>query len=339
MEKKDVSVEMNKVNDKETTSICAVWDFRYNETAVEAETLLRWMKANSKKFAFQKEKSDNGYIHWQGRFSLIKKRQKPGLMRLFGKLGVPNFLEPTVRENHKAEFFYAMKEDTRIGITYMDDEQKQKLAESESYIPKQLVIPKLFPFQQAILNTGDEFDSRRVDVLISTNGNEGRSTIASVADIRGLGISLPPLNNSKEMIQMLCNICKDTNNRNPRLVFLDMPRSQSKQQLEEFYSGVEIIKNGKLFDCRHHYKSFWIDSPRVWIFTNHHPDTSYLSMDRWRFWSINEKKELVPYSEQPKPTYYNNPISLSESLTIDAESSDDSIREIKTIRKIVKKNL
>jgi len=321
MEKNTGLSEIYEANDKKPARICAVWDFRSNETVFDPLDLLKWMKTNTKKFVFQKECGDSGYIHWQGRFSLIKKRNKQGLIKLFGKLQAPNYLEPTATINHNAEFFYAMKEDTRIGITYMDDLQKAKLCESEVYVPRQLVIPTLYPFQQSILDSADNFSSRTVNVLI-TAGNDGKSTVANIADIRGLGVSLPTLNNMKEMIQMLCNICKDTNNRQPRLVFLDMPRSQSKQELGEFYSGVEIIKNGKLFDCRHHYKQFWIDSPAVWIFTNTYPDTSYLSTDRWHFWTVNDKKELTAFN----PTLHNFDFATERSFS--AVDSEESIREI-----------
>ena len=88
----------------------------------------------------------------------------------------------------------------------------------------------------------------------------------------------------------------DTDNRKPKGIFFDMPRAMSKESLHGFYSAIEQIKKGKLYDCRYHYKSYWIDSPRIFIFTNKLPDMKLLSADRWRLWFINEKRELVAHN-------------------------------------------
>jgi hypothetical protein len=59
------------------------------------------------------------------------------------------------------------------------------------------------------------------------------------------------------------------------------------------FTAIEQIKKGKLYDFRYSYKTFWIDSPQIWVFCNWLPDTSYLSMDRWKVWNINDAKEFV----------------------------------------------
>lgn len=56
-----------------------------------------------------------------------------------------------------------------------------------------------------------------------------------------------------------------------------------------------MLKNGKVYDTRHSSRKWFVDSPVIWVFTNSEPDTELLSSDRWRLWTINEKKELRPY--------------------------------------------
>jgi len=277
-------------------SQCAVWDFRGNESYYTEEELISFFKANAKKWTFQKEKSDSQYIHWQGRFSLIKKRSKSKLMDLFeaSQLKPPNYLEPTTTTNHKEEFFYAQKQDTRILGPFRDTDKPTE----EVYIPKQFRDIKLYPWQQQIIDSAKIFNDREIHLIYDPVGNQGKSTVASICELLYNGIDMPPLNDYKELVQLACNICMDTNNRKPGIMLFDMPRAIDKTRLYGLYSAIEQIKKGKLYDTRHHYKKYWIDSPVIWVFTNHLPDESLLSPDRWKIWSLTNK-QLKPY-EHPK---------------------------------------
>lgn len=334
MEKQNTRViEESEANENhepqsEYKGVCAVWDMRANSDVFTQRELLDWMKSNTKKFAFQLERGDKGYLHWQGRFSLIKKRNKPCLLKLFDEIGGrPNYLSPTATANHNDTFFYAMKEDTREGQLFCDQHHKKLIDDEQPYIPRQYRIDKLREWQQQVLDSANEFDSRGIDVIYDPPGNTGKSTLAGFAELKHGAVDLPTTNDFKEIVQTLCNICADTNNRAPRLVFLDMPRAQSKSQLHGFYSAIEQIKKGKLFDCRYHYKTYWIDSPRVWIFTNEVPDTSLLSRDRWRLWTI-EKGKLEPIKQINAIKMPN----LFLSALPDRESDSEEDNEIKMKR-------
>jgi len=90
-----------------------------------------------------------------------------------------------------------------------------------------------------------------------------------------------------------------TQNREPGLVFVDLPRGITAdagggQKLAPFLIAIECIKKGHVCDVRHHYKDWWFDSPAVWVFCNAMPPLNYMSVDRWKFWQINEAdKSLV----------------------------------------------
>lgn len=275
----------------EPVSQCAVWDFRANEDSFNEVQLMDFFKQNTKKWTFQKEKADSGYIHWQGRFSLIKKRSKAKLMDLFeaSQLKPPNYLSPTATTNHKEEFFYAQKADTRILGPFRDQDQQQ-----EVYIPRQFRDIKLYPWQQQVITSADIFNDREINLIYDPKGNNGKSTVASICELLHGGVDMPPLNDYKELISLACDICMDTKTRNPKIFLFDMPRAIDKSRLYGLYSAIEQIKKGKLYDCRYHYKKWWIDSPVVWVFTNHLPDTDMLSADRWKIWQIQENK-LQPY--------------------------------------------
>lgn len=261
----------------------AVWDFRANKEYYTKEQLIKWLEDNTKEATFQLEIGDSGYEHWQGRFSLLKKRNKNPLMNLFKSSGleIPNYLAITSEENRKNNF-YVLKADTRLEGPFI---VKKKV---DVYIPKHLRDIQLRTWQQQVIDSKDIFDDRTINLIYDPIGNNGKSTVASIAELKYGAIDLPPINDYKELIALMCNICKDQEIRDPKLVLMDMPRAVRKDQLYGLYSAIEQIKKGKLYDMRYHYKAWWIDPPQVWVFSNKLPDMEMLSMDRWKLWTIED---------------------------------------------------
>ena len=113
-------------------------------------------------------------------------------------------------------------------------------------------------------------------------------------------LKLPCHNDGIKLIQSTCNMLMAREWRDPTHVFVDMPRAMGKEKLGGLYTAIEEIKGGYVYDERNHFVEWWYDSPRVWVFTNQKPDFSYLSKDRWCLWEINEKDELVPFTDSHK---------------------------------------
>lgn len=270
---------------------CAVYDFRYSSESIEKNSLISFLRKNCKKWSFQLEKGDTGYMHFQGRLSLIKKRRKNDLLNLFEAQDTekPNYLEPTV-SNNTGNNFYATKMDTRVDGPWSDKDH-------DVYIPEQYKYPidHLYPFQKAILESASQFDDRAVDIIYCPNGNNGKSTISALSELISTGVDLPPINDMEKLIATLCDICMAKEMRRPSPICFDLPRALTKDKLYQMFSAIESIKKGHLYDLRYSYKSWWIDSPRIWLFTNTPPDLSLLSRDRWHTWTINDQKELVPF--------------------------------------------
>lgn len=265
-----------------TTNACAVWDFRANQDLLTLSEINKFMKDNCKKWAFQLEKSDTGYVHWQGRFSLIKKRLKKPLMSMFPVDKVPHYLEPTVKENHQEEFFYAMKKDTRVEGPYTDKDNEKV------YIPSQYLLlhDKLYDWQKFLLEC--PVDERKIICVYDPVGNHGKSTLSAIAELYYNGIDLPPISDYKELVAVACNIVQSQGDYDkPRTFLLDMPRSLPKKDLQGMYAAIEQMKKGKLFDMRYKYKSVWIETPKIIVFTNVLPDVDLLSHDRWQFYKLD----------------------------------------------------
>lgn len=264
-------------------SAVAVWDFTIPLDRISTDDLLKKVQRVSKKYCFQIEEGGTGYKHYQGRISL-KVRSRKGPV-----FGVGEHWSVTVSEN-RFDNFYVCKDETRIGGPWTDEDE-------EVYIPRQYrnLLDKLHPYQKVIWDSADVFDTRIINMIYCQRGNVGKSTIASLCELFGKGIDLPPVNNSEKLIQTCCDICYGKKQRSPSPVFVDLPRAMDKERLNGIYTAIEQIKKGKLFDLRYKYKEYWIDSPQIWVFSNIEPEMGMLSRDRWRVWVINEMNELENY--------------------------------------------
>lgn len=272
----------------------AMWDFRINAEGIDSTIIIKQLKSIAKRYAFQLEQgAETGYLHFQGRFSLIKKHRKTELMKMFTLIPVPNYLEPSTNPTYySGDMFYVMKDETRVGGPW--DERVKEI-----YIPRQYrnLLQNLYPYQKYIFDSADTFDTRIINMIYCPKGNIGKSTIASLCELFGHGIDLPPVNDAEKLIQSCCDICEAKQIRNPSPVFVDLPRAMNKDRLNGIYTAIEQIKKGKLYDLRYKYKDYWIDSPQIWVFSNIKPELNMLSLDRWKVWTVDEKKDLVKYDE------------------------------------------
>ena len=261
---------------------CCSWDLTIPQTEITQEDLSKLFKLHAKAWSFQLEKGNKtGYMHWQCRISLKgKERDAYGLIKLKGNY------TPTSKENMN-NFFYVTKDHTRIDGPWNHDDV-------EVYIPRQYRGIVFKTWQNKIAESRLDFNDRHINVLYDAVGGLGKSTLASVCELLYNAVDLPPINSAQEMMQIMCNICIDQELRAPGLVFIDMPRATDKSSLYGLYSACEQIKKGKLYDCRYHYKKYWIDSPAVWVFTNEKPDLSMLSTDRWKIWEVKDG-DLKPF--------------------------------------------
>lgn len=278
------------------TSGCSVWDFRANHEYFTLEEIKTWLKNNCKKWAFQLEEGDKGYKHWQGRFSLMKKRRKNELWDLFKKLpNIPNYFEPTTKENQK-NYFYVLKEDTRLEGPWTDTIENTN---EDKYIPKQYRDLTLNTMQLQMKEICYQpCNIRRCDWIYDPIGNHGKSTFASLMQLHENCIDMPPCNDFNTIIQTTCNILMAKKMREPRALFFDLPRSFNQERLFGMISAFEQIKKGKVWDFRYNYTEWWFDSPAILCFANSLPEEGSLSKDRWHIWIIDNNK-LIPYNNNP----------------------------------------
>ena len=273
---------------------CTVYEFRYSAQSLTPQALIDILRPIAKKFVFQLEKGDSGYLHYQGRLSLIKKRRKFEALPLF-ESNPPQFFEPTVSTEHRKNAFYVMKADTRVGTeTYTE-------TDTPPVITRQVQeLGPLYPFQQQIVDDASIWNKRSINVVHCPTGNMGKTSLVQYCRAHKIGRPLPPVNDAKDLLRIVCNVPTS------RMYLFDMPRAMKKEKLSQFFTAVESIKDGYAYDDRYEFTEKVFDCPNIWIFTNSLPETELLSQDRWKLWSIQEDKTLTPLIIPP-PTVDTDP--------------------------------
>lgn len=278
-------------NQKSMAHPICTWDFTLKSNDDRTPEAVRiTMKRLFKKYTFQLERGDTGYLHYQGRGSLMKKRRFPELKQLLIPLGLEDMnVSPTVTENIGTTF-YVMKEDTRVDGPWSD-------TDVEIYIPRQYRGLTMYPWQQQVINSALTFDSRKVSYIYDPDGCKGKTTVAALCCLLHKGLRIPAVNDHEKLLASVCDILTAQNEREPGPIFIDLPRYMDKKRLHGIYSAIEEIKNGHVYDMRFHYKDWWYDSPPVWVFANTIPDLSALSVDRWNFYKFIPEYPgvLVPF--------------------------------------------
>jgi hypothetical protein len=273
---------------QQTNNQLSTWDFRQNAEGLTYTDIIKNLEGIAKHYVFQLEEGDGGYRHYQGRISLIKKRritERHLLLKLFKK--PPQYLQPTVNaEHYKGEAFYCLKEDTRIEGPWKDTDIVKVLT-------KQLQLFTVMdyrPYQESLLKMATVFDMRKIDLIYDPNGNIGKSLFAEHLEYLGIAEEIPPFRLMDDIFQWVA-----TRPIKP-CYLVDMPRGMKKDRLGDFYSGIEVIKNGVAYDKRYKAHKVRFNRPRVFVFTNVLPQLSLMSKDRWNIWIVNNAFELEIYN-------------------------------------------
>ena len=264
------------------------FDFTISCTnAPEYSGVLENLKRVFKKFVFQQEKSETGYLHYQGRGHLIKPTTAQAIKGKFAETLWGAHFTPTVKGVHQGNVFnYVMKEETRVSGPWKETDS----VENAPVLTRQLKVfleKEMYPWQSQMTSAITEEDDRYINVVVDrTGGNVGKSILAEWLEYKGLAYEIPPMKDMEDLMQCAMGIPAQ------KCYVVDMPRGMKKDKLAGFYAGLEALKNGVMYDKRYNFKKRRIDRPQLWVFTNMFPDLSLLSPDRWIIWEMQEDKSL-----------------------------------------------
>lgn len=272
------------------------YDFTLKSSAVKNhDEIISWLTTYCKKWAFQKELSEGGYEHYQGRFSLKVKKRLDTLVECFPWKAV--HFSPTSTQN-QGNMFYVVKDETRIEGPWKDSD------EPPPYIPKQVTeIKSWYPWQARIQDLARIWDTRTVHIIVDDGhhsgfvGNKGKSVLCTALGAARLAFQIPYCNDYKDILRMvLAGVRKFKERKTPLGCFLiDMPKAINKEKVVQMFAAIETVKSGYAYDERYDFKCEYFDSPNIFVFTNEVPNPKHLSVDRWKIWAINRDMQLIPY--------------------------------------------
>lgn len=295
------------INNRES-ALC-LYDLTINCDLFTLQQVIDWMQKHCKRWCFQKEEgSETGYIHYQCRVSLISRKRFCNMIE---------FIIITLRGAHvsatsnptfySGSEFYVMKEDTRIEGPWTD-----RNTVNLNNIPSRLrEEPEWFPWQSSVLTIlNGTPDDRTVNVIYNAEGGIGKSRLAMFLKCRKRAHRIPPMKEAKDIMRMVMDMDIST------CYFIDLPRATNNSHQAAIYSAIEEIKNGYAYDDRYHFKDLCFEPPHIWVFTNIYPPVDMLSKGRWIIWTVDERMELIPFTqpEQQEPfrRYLNLRLVLQE---------------------------
>lgn len=269
----------------------AVWDITIDAQRNDREVVSDAFKALCKKWCYQKEEAPStGWLHWQCRISLVKKKTQKDLVECLDAKDLEGFhVSPSSGNSLKGSAFYCMKEDTRVEGPWTDQDPAPKpLLKTPALVDSH----GLLPWQNSLMNEVSEYDPRSIHVVVDREGNSGKSSLCKWVWCKDLGQPVPAMTSAEDLVQFV--MCMPATN----LYIIDMPRAMKKKSLFGMYSGIENLKNGMLFDKRYKGVFKYIDEPNIIVFTNQPPKLRYLSKDRWKLWTIKDQQlEVFKFTE------------------------------------------
>lgn len=281
-------------------------------------------KTAFKKWGFQGETGKTGYPHWQIRGQLWKpKTPGQGVLFLADKFW-KGHVTPTTKGVHSGNSFnYVMKDDTRTEGPWTDQDEElvdppPLTRQLRAFLDKKATTG-LYPWQAIIHHEVQEMEDRYIKLVWDEFGNLGKSIFAEWLEYEGLAYEIPPMTCMEDIMQCCMGIGAQ------KAYLVDMPRAMKKDKLAGFYSGLEALKNGVMYDKRYAFKKRRIDRPQIVVFTNSLPEFTLMSLDRWKVYKVCEDKSVVMWD-----TEHNQPGSIVPAPGLKARDDTQTEAPAKT---------
>lgn len=266
------------------------WDFTLKWTDdIEQKTIVTWLNTVAKQWVFQKEQSDAGYMHWQGRMN--RKAKTRALFLIQDGMDLEGHASVTSTKGSKT-FNYVTKVDTRVLGPWADNPTRIE----EHKMPLQLEGKRPFVWQQEILDDmerqtmPEHYDTRLINVLYDPSTMIGKSWLKTYARWNKKALIIPPLDKPEDLIASVMDRPIST------AYILDLPKDLTKKQRQNMNSGLEMLKDGVVWDKRHEFRERMMNSPSVWVFTNTFPDLSKAGKGRYKIWMVDWTEHLVEHT-------------------------------------------
>ena len=273
-------------------------------------------------FAFQLERGESGYEHWQCRVQLIHKKTCAAMLSdIIPAIGGNWQVTSNGVHTGPKHFSYVTKEDTRIDGPWDDT----SLVQEKPPLTRQLqrfMEHEFYPWQATCWKLVQEEDDRWIHLFFDEVGNVGKSVFLEFLEYQGLAFEMPPLRHLEDIMEFAHSFPPQ------KAYIIDMPRGMKKDKLADFYAGLETMKNGVTYDKRYVGKKRRMDRPQIMVFTNTLPAFEFMSMDRWRIHVLQRDKSIISRTAEEHlfVTQFNSPpeqtaVARSDPPAVSSQSS------------------
>lgn len=222
-----------------------------------------FMKSHCKKWAYQLEKGNTNYVHWQIRISLGVKKRGSELKQILAETELKGaHISPTSGTGHHG-FNYVTKESGRLWGPFSDKDDPNEDAEDTEDMKLCNEDPYVWQRKWMELIKAYKMDTH-IHLLIDVFGKGGKSTWAKLLAKHKKAVWVPLLDTVEKMIGFAMGKYKEGVN----CFILDISRTIEPKQLKHICSAIEIMKSGNLMDWRYQAQQLWITPPMVIILSN-----------------------------------------------------------------------
>jgi hypothetical protein len=261
---------------------------------VDWEALHTKLTSWCSKFSFQKERSEpteknpDGYLHWQVRINLIKRKYSTDVLtQVVPCVGGSWSVTSNGVHSNGNSFNYVMKEDSRVDGPWTDEIVVEKPAvmtrQLKNFLENIVEKDLMYSWQKQMLEELKKVDDRWINHICDMQGNSGKSMFCEYLEYLKLGNELPMFNDMQDLSAFAFSF------PTRKAYFIDMPRGIDKRKMDGLYSGIETLKNGFIFDKRFKGQKKRFDRPQICTFGNAFPDVRLLIQDRWKIWMMCEE--------------------------------------------------
>lgn len=237
----------------------------------DAQSFGQWLSEHgSREWVIGEETGLDGYEHLQVVVH-FKKGIKPEILKQ--NIGPFGHVEPS----HVHDFEYAMKTGHYIKSWYDPLDEVKNI--------------DLWEWQKDVLELLEKQTDRQILCIVNKSGNVGKSIFSKYCEANKLMDVCPVVS---EEFNDYTGYCFEFEAKG---YIFDIPRSESTKRRKTMWAGIEIIKNGLLFEKRYHPRKKWIKSPKILVMTNYWPPIDALSWDRWQLYELHQTTTGIPVLE------------------------------------------
>lgn len=305
--KDELGIEQGVGNTKQPPVKARKWIWTWNHYSEEDKKMMeQFCKVNCLHYTFQPEVGKNGTPHLQGFWDFKNPRSFESLKALFPKMHIEK-----CRNAKKAEE-YCKKLDTKAG---------EVISNVTSGIEDDFDYSQLRVWQKMILDIIKEKpDPRTVYWFWDRVGGNGKSSLCRSLLIKDAVGTLLAGGKGADIKFAVATHVATHGPTKLRVCLFDFERSLDNKIS---WSGIEQVKNGAFFSGKYESSCIAYNKPHIICFSNHPPDLTKLSADRWKVYELTDELRRID------PSCIKNPIEniVIPDLPQNIEEPDDWLSE------------